>query len=234
LGQGNVSHLRFGPLGTLWAATEGGLSRIRDGRIATLTSKNGLPCDEVHWSMEDNDQSIWFYMPCGLVRIARSELDAWVSDPKRNVQPVIFGANDGVRTVAPPGGFFPRVSKAPDGRIWFSAVDGVSVIDPRHLPYNKLPPPVHIEQITADGKVYDAASGSARLRLPPLVRNLDIDYTALSLVVPEKVRFRFKLEGQDKDWRELVNIRHVEYTNLPPRHYRFRVTACNNSGVWNT
>ena len=71
------------------------------------------------------------------------------------------------------------------------------------------------------------------LRLPPLVRNLDIDYTALSLVVPEKVHFRFKLEGQDKDWRELVNIRHVEYTNLPPKHYRFRVTACNNSGVWN-
>ncbi len=71
------------------------------------------------------------------------------------------------------------------------------------------------------------------MRLPPRVHNLAIDYTALSLVVPEKVRFRVKLEGEDKDWRELVNVRHVEYTNLPPKHYRFRVLACNNSGVWN-
>ena len=70
-------------------------------------------------------------------------------------------------------------------------------------------------------------------RLPPLVRDLTIDYTALSLVVPEKVHFRFKLEGQDKDWREVVNERRVEYSNLPPRNYRFRVMACNNSGVWN-
>ena len=71
------------------------------------------------------------------------------------------------------------------------------------------------------------------LRLPPHVRYLTIDYTALSLVAPEKVRFRYKLEGEDKDWREVVNDRQVQYTNLPPKHYRFRVIAANNSGVWN-
>jgi Y_Y_Y domain/Histidine kinase len=69
--------------------------------------------------------------------------------------------------------------------------------------------------------------------LPAQVRNLTIDYTALSLVVPEKVHFRYKLEGQDKDWREVVNDREVQYTNLLPKHYKFRVLACNNSGVWN-
>ena len=107
-------------------------------------------------------------------------------------------------------------------------------IDPHHIPFNKLPPPVHIEQIVADGKTYDLSSqGSGGMHLPPRVRDLAIDYTALSLVVPEKVRFRFKLEGQDADWREVVNQRRVEYSNLPPRHYRFRVMACNNSGVWN-
>jgi signal transduction histidine kinase len=106
----------------------------------------------------------------------------------------------------------------------------VSVIDPRHLPLNTIPPPVHIENITADDKSYPLSNG---VHLPAQIRNLDIDYTALSLVVPEKVRFRVKLEGQDKDWRELVSVRHVEYTNLPPKHYRFRVLACNNSGVWN-
>jgi signal transduction histidine kinase len=109
-------------------------------------------------------------------------------------------------------------------------LDGVGVIDPRHIPFNSVPPPVHIESISADGKEYDLSN---ELRLPPHVRDLFIDYTALSLVVPEKVHFKVKLEGQDNDWRELVNVRHVEYTNLPPRNYRFRVIACNNSGVWN-
>ena len=90
--------------------------------------------------------------------------------------------------------------------------DGVSVIDPRHLAFNKLPPPVHIEQVIADDKTYDASTNG--LRLPPQVRYLAIDYTALSLVAPEKVRFRYKLEGQDKDWREVVNDRQVQYTNL--------------------
>jgi PAS domain S-box-containing protein len=98
-------------------------------------------------------------------------------------------------------------------------------------------PPVHIEQVTADRKTYGQNLSSDALsshpRLPPLVRDLTIDYTALSLVVPEKVHFRFKLEGQDRDWREVVNDRQVQYSNLRPGHYRFRVTACNNSGVWN-
>ena len=95
---------------------------------------------------------------------------------------------------------------------------------------NPLPPPVHIEQITADGRTYDASDG---LRLPAGVRDLSFEFTALSLVVPEKVRFRVKLEGQDQDWRELVNKRMSEYTNLPPRTYRLRVLAANNSAVWN-
>jgi len=229
LGSGQVT-LRLGSGGELWAATEGGLSLIKEGKVATLISKNGLPCDAVHWSIEDDDHATWLYMPCGLVRIARSELDAWVSDKKHVIQTTIFDITDGVRTNGIPSGFFPHVTKSPDGRIWFTPRDGVSVIDPRHIPFNKLPPPVHVESIAADGKEYDVSYG---LRLPPHVRDLSIDYTALSLVVPEKVHFKVKLEGQDNDWRELVNVRRVEYTNLPPRTYRFRVIACNNSGVWN-
>jgi signal transduction histidine kinase len=89
---------------------------------------------------------------------------------------------------------------------------------------------VHVEQVVADGKTYDASNG---LPLPARVRDLTINYTALSLVAPEKIHFRYKLEGQDPDWREVVNDRRTEYSNLAPRHYRFRVMACNNSGVWN-
>ncbi len=216
--------------GTLWAATEGGLSRIRDGRVATLTDKNGLPCDAVYWAVEDDASSLWLYTACGLVRITQPELEAWVSNPTRAIHTTLFGEADGIRVHALLRPFTPVVTKSPDGKLWFAHLDGVSAIDPQHLPFNPFPPPVHIEQVTANGKRYDPAS---RLRLPPQIRDLVIDYTALSLAAPESVHFRFKLEGQDEDWREVVNQRQMEYSNLPPRTYVFRVKASNNSGVWN-
>jgi signal transduction histidine kinase/ligand-binding sensor domain-containing protein len=242
LGKGRVDDLRFGSHGTLWAATEGGLSRIRDSHIITLTGKNGLPCDTVHWSIEDDDHFVWIFTTCGLVRIAESELDAWVNDPKRIIETRVFDASNGVRSLAVYGGYGPHVTKSPDGKIWFVTYDGVSVIDPRHLPFNRLTPPVHIEQINADHETYwqnlsgDASSSrssSSQPCLPPLVRDLTIEYTALSLVVPEKVHFRYKLEGWDREWQDAGTRRQAFYTNLAPRKYRFRVMACNNSGVWN-
>ena len=234
LGQGRVSDLRFGTRGALWAATETGLSCTKDGHVTTLTSKNGLPCDQVVATIEDNDHSMWLYLACGLVRITQAELDAWVTDPGRLVSTKLFDSYDGVRTHSAAGGFSPLMTKSADGKIWFLPWDGVSVIDPHHLPFNKIPPPVHIEQIVADRKTYDTGSDrNGNLRLPPLIRDLEIDYTALSLVAPEKVRFRYKLEGLDRDWQAVGNRRQAYYTNLAPRHYRFRVAACNNSGVWN-
>jgi len=234
LGEGHIRDFQLDREGTLWASTEGGLSRLKDNRFITLTSKNGLPCDSVHWVMEDDDHSFWLYMACGLVRLARSELDAWVAvantDPMRQVQATVFDSSDGVRSHSTTTGYSPNVAKSVDGRLWFLPWDGVSIIDPRHLPFNRLPTPVHIEQITADRKTYQTSSN---LRLPPLVRDLEIDYTALSLVAPEKILFRVKLEGHDPDWKDAGNERKAFYNDLPPRNYRFRVVACNNSGVWN-
>jgi len=240
LGQGRVNHLRFDETGALWAATEGGLSRLKNGRVATLTSSNGLPCDTVHSVMEDDLHSFWLYTACGLVRIARSELDAWTTavdqqkDPKPTIHVSVFDSSDGVRILAGAGHFGPQVAKTSDGKLWFLPWDGVSVVDPNHLPFNQVPPPVHIERFTADRKTYDAPSVAGEgLRLPPLIRDLQIDYTAPSLVVPEKVLFRYKLENWDRDWQEAGNRRQAFYNNLPPGNYRFRVIACNNSGVWN-
>ena len=230
LGDGRVTGLQLDGDGTLWAATEGGLGRVKNGKVATLTARNGLPCDGAQWVIEDDDHAFWLGMACGLVRIARPELDAWFADSKRRIHATVFDTSDGVRSHAQIGGYSPRVAKSADGRIWFLPLDGVSVIDPHHLPVNKIPPPVHIEQITADRKTYDASSS---LRLPPLVRDLEIHYTALSLVAPEKNRFRIKLEGRDSEWKEVGNGRKASYTDLPPRDYRFRVMASNNSGVWN-
>ena len=183
-----------------------------------------------------DDHSMWLYTACGLVRVNRSELDAWSAaadqqaSTARKIQVTVFDISDGVRSLASPCHYHPQVAKTADGRIWFLPWDGVCVIDPRHIPFNNLPPPVHIEKITADGTSYDASNG---LQLPAHVRDLAIDYTALSLVTPEKIRFSYKLEGQDPDWREVVNDRHMHYSNLAPRHYTFRMMACNNSGVWN-
>lgn len=236
LGEGRVNQLRFDARGALWIATEGGLSRLDNGRVATLSTKSGLPCDAVQWTMQDA-QSVWIMMPCGLVRVARSELDEWAGaggKSDRTIHAAVFDSSDGLRTLAVVGDYTPRASWSPDGKLWFIAPDGVSVIDPRHLPFNNLPPPVHIEQITADRKTYDVSSGLSRpTRLPPLIRDLEIDYTALSFVAPEKVMFRYKLEGRDGDWQNAGNRRQAFYSNLPPRNYRFRVIATNNSGVWN-
>src|SRR6185503_15909675 len=120
------------------------------------------------------------------------------------------------------------VSRSADGRIWFLPWNGLGVLDPRHVPLNKLPPPVHIEQITVDRKGYDPSPAPAgRLRLPALVRDLQIDYTALSFAAPEKVRFRYKLEGRDHDWQDAGTRRQAFYNDLPPGDYRFRMTASN-------
>src|SRR5208337_3048230 len=128
MGKGSVRDLQLGSDGAVWAATEGGLSRVKDGRVTTLTSKKGLPCDAVHWVIEDNDHSLWLSLRCGLVRIVRSELDAWVSDPRRSVQTTVFDSFDGVRSRGDAGRYSRKVTKSLDGRIWFSPLDGVSII----------------------------------------------------------------------------------------------------------
>jgi signal transduction histidine kinase/ligand-binding sensor domain-containing protein len=232
LGAGHVAGLRLDADGAVWTATEdGGLSRIKDGRTATLTVRNGLPCNTIHWSMPDDDGALWLYAACGLMRITRDDVDAWIADPGHRVSPKLWGAADGVPLLAfTPAYFNPPVAKGPDGKLWFVSGADVQVVDPGHLPFNPLPPPVHIETLVADHKAHAAANG---LRLPPLVRDIVIEFAALSLVDPRSTRFRYRLEGHDNDWQEAVDRRQATYTNLPPGEYRFHVKASNNSGVWN-
>jgi len=229
-GQGQVSGLKLEDDGAIWAATGDGLNLIRNGHTLRLSTANGLPCDLVHWVVEDNDHFFWLYTACGVVRVAHSELERWAADPKTSVSTTILDNADGVQSSVAPTDSNPMVAKSADGKIWFVPNEGVSVIDPRHLPFNNIPPPVHIEQILADDKLYDVRPG---IDLPAKVRDVRIDYTALSLVAPEKIHFKYKLEGQDRDWKEVINDRQAKYTNLAPKHYRFHVLASNNSGVWN-
>jgi ligand-binding sensor domain-containing protein/signal transduction histidine kinase len=240
LAPGRVSDIQLEQDGALLIATEGGLSRLKNGRIATLTGANGLTCDAVHWLREDNAGFLWLYTSCGLVRLARSELKAWSMavdqdiNAQRKIVTTLFDSSDGVKSMATGNHFSPQVTKSADGKLWFSTGDSVSFVDPHHLPLNNQPPPVYIEQFVADRKTYEAKSNeSESVRLPPLIRDLQIDYTALSLVAPEKILFRYKLEGRDHDWQDAGNRRVVFYNDLSPGDYRFRVMAANNSGVWN-
>jgi signal transduction histidine kinase len=166
-------------------------------------------------------------MQCGLVQIAGKNLEQWWGYPDNRLDVRIYDAFDGAQ---PEPSAFQAAARTPDGRLWFGNTVVLQMIDPGHLSGNALPPPVHVEGVIADRKNY---SPSEDLRLPPLTRDLEIDYTALSFVVPQKVRFRYRLEGRDAAWQEPGTRRQAFYSDLRPGRYQFRVIACNNDGVWN-
>jgi len=227
-----VTDLRLDADGTVWASTgTGGLSRIKDGRLTALTIENGLPCNTLHWSMGDASGSLWIYALCGLMRITRDDLAAWIADPRHRVTPELWSTADGVTlTNNPTAVYNPAVARDPRGKLWFTGAGEVQLVDPAHLPSNPVPPPVHIETLVADHQPFALANG---LRLPALTRDITIEFSALTLADPKSTRFRYRLEGHDDEWQEVVDRRVVTYTNLPPGNYRFRVRAANNSGVWN-
>jgi len=196
-----------------------------------MTVSNGLPCDAI-FSIVSYENNYWLYTQCGLVEITSAQLQQWWGQPSRALKMTVIDQSDGVRPGEAP--FSPQASRSSDGKLWFANQSVLQMFDPAHTNNNLVVPPVQVEQIVADRKIYDTSSDTAEhLRLPPLIRDLEIDYTALSFVAPEKVRFQYKLEGLDREWHEVGSRRQAFYTNLPPRRYRFRVIACNNSGVWN-
>jgi signal transduction histidine kinase/ligand-binding sensor domain-containing protein len=236
LGKGPLNGLRVASDGTVWVATFGGLSRLRAGHIATLTTRDGLPCDQIDSSIED-EGALWLYTACGLVHVAAADLQLWSAEVGQSkpgqsrVRMTVLGNADGIRSFGDLSSFSPHIVRTADGRLWLTGVDGLTVVDPHHTAFNKLPPPVDVERLVADRTPYNA---SAPQQLPARVRDLEIGYTALSLVAPERIQFRYILEGRDREWQEAGNRRSAIYTDLAPGSYRFHVIASNNSGVWNT
>jgi signal transduction histidine kinase/ligand-binding sensor domain-containing protein len=215
---------------SLLVATTEGLFRW-DGKVwSVLNRRNGLPCDAIFSAIKDDGGSLWLYSQCGLVKVGGAELRAWRTHGDSIRSAEVFDRFDGARPHMASHPMQPIASKGSDGRLWFINQISVQMIDPSQIYPNKVPPPVHIESVVADHKDY--ALGK-RVRLPPLTRDVEIDYSGLSVAVPQKVHFRYELEGRDTGWQEAGTRRQAFYTNLPPGNYRFRVTACNNSGIWN-
>src|SRR6202161_2429737 len=210
------------------AVTVKGFYRWKDGRMSVMDSRNRLPCSAVVSAIKDNYGSFWLYGRCGLLRVPASDYETWLKSPEAALSVKTFDALDGSEPGYEPGQ--PEVSKSADGRLWFASSDKVQMIDPSRTYTNVIPPPVYVEEVIADRKNYLPSVG---LRLPALARDLEIDYTALSFVVPQKVRFRYKMEGRDAGWQEPGTRRQAFYTDLHPGKYRFRVIACNNDGFWN-
>jgi signal transduction histidine kinase/ligand-binding sensor domain-containing protein len=212
----------------VWSATGQGLYRWKDGRLSVMDSRNGLPCSSIISMIKDNYGSFWLYAKCGLLKIPASDWATWVKFPESKMSVKTFDTLDGAQPSYTVGQ--PLVSKSADGRLWFASGDNVQMIDPSRTYANVIPPPVYVEEVIADRKNYLPGVG---LRLPALTRDLEIDYTALSFSVPQKVRFRYKMEGRDAGWQEPGTRRQAFYTDLRPGKYRFRVIACNNDGLWN-
>ena len=214
----------------IWAGGAGGLVLIDRGNFRLMRPATLDSLGDVTGIVDAGSGGLWLNTTGGVIHVSRDEVDRALRDRSYRFQFERFDSSDGFPGQSVDIYPYPKAVQGTDGRIWFAATRGVAWVDLQGVSRNALPPAVHIEQVTADGKAYDLAQG---LSLPAHVQHIDINYTALSLVVPEKNRFRFKLEGYDRDWRDVGNRRQAFYTNLPPRKYRFRVMASNNSGVWN-
>jgi signal transduction histidine kinase/ligand-binding sensor domain-containing protein len=216
--------------GVVWGTTSGGLYRWDHGTLSVMDAHNGLPCSGVTAALIDNSGSLWLDAKCGYLRIAAADLAHWTAHPEAQVRVTTLGALDG----ADPGWngdrIQPSAAKSPDGRLWFVGLSSLQMIDPGRSYKNPMPPPVHVEGLLADGKSYSPASPIA---LPPLTRDIHIDYTALSFVLPQRMGFRYLLEGRDSGWQDPGLRRQAFYSDLSPGNYRFRVIASNNDGVWN-
>ncbi|HZS08624.1 MAG TPA: two-component regulator propeller domain-containing protein, partial [Blastocatellia bacterium] len=215
---------------TLWIGTRQGVNRFKDGRFTTYRVNDGLFANFVYSIVEDNKGNLWMSCSKGVFRVSRQQLNDFADGKVRSVTSVAYGIEHGLGSSIGTVGNHPESCKSSDGRIWFCTYKGVSAIDPEKLTANALPPPVHIEEVSIDQQAF--ISGEA-VSAPPGRGDITIRYTGLSFLAPEKVRFKYKLEGYDPDWVDAGDRRAAYYSNIPPGRYTFRVMAANNDGRWN-
>lgn len=232
LGSDIVISAREASDGSLWFGTVGGgVARMSGGKFAAVTSAAGLGDDTVTAILEDDAGGLWMGSTRGVLRVSLSEMNAFADGRARSVSCVTYGKADGLPTTDCSGGTQPAGWRSRDGRMWFPTSKGFAVVDPAALRRNELPPPVVVESLVVDREPRPLGAGVVELQ--PGSRAVEFHFTALSFVDPSKVKFRYRLEGFEREWVEAGARREAFYTNLPPGTYRFRVIASNDDGVWN-
>lgn len=241
------------PDGGLWIgyADGWGLGRLKGGKYSRITTAQGLDDDYISQIVADRQGWLWMCGSHGFFRVSLQQLNAVADGRENHVRSIIFGSGEGLPGLQANYDNYPAAFCGHDGRLCFATRTGIAVIDPKNIRDNPTPPLVLLERMAVDGQttgrydsrsplrapeadaVADLRSPPAQFRLPPNYRKLEFDFAALSFTAPENVQFRYRLDGLDTDWTEAGAGHSASYPRLPAGNYRFRVIACNNSGVWN-
>ena len=216
----------------VWLGGAGGVQLFTQGRFYLMRWQDQNLPGRVSGLAETHTGDLWVNGFSGITHVSAADLIKWLHDPGLSVPAEHFDELDGLPGLS--GEMLPEPSlvEAADGRLWFATTKGIAWLDPAALERkpNLVPPPVVISAVVSNAKTY---AGSDRLDLPAHTDNLEIDYTALSLAIPERVLFRYRLDGVDRDWQNVGTRRQAYYTRLRPGRYKFHVIASNNDGVWN-
>jgi signal transduction histidine kinase/ligand-binding sensor domain-containing protein len=217
--------------GEVWVGGELGFARFDGARFVPIRDTADAAFKGVSGIVKTREGDLWLNGAAGITHIAREEVEQVIRDPNHRVRHETFDHLDGVPGTAVQLRPQPSAIETTDGRLWFSTTGGIVSIDPARIARNNLPPAVTIWSLTSGGE--RRPNLGELIRLPVHTTDLQIEYTAGSLTVPERVRFRYKLEGFDRDWQDVGPRREARYTNVGPGRYTFRVAASNNDGVWN-
>jgi signal transduction histidine kinase/ligand-binding sensor domain-containing protein len=227
--------------GTLWVGTfRGGLLRFKDGKFTRYTTEEGLPSDIICQILDDGIGNLWIGSHKGIFYLPKDSFKDFDAGKIPSLPCIAYGLYDGLPTLECSGNYQPSCWRGHDGTLWFATAKGLVSIRPDAVSVNRQPPPVVIEDVFVDGKPValdtrhpTPGTFAKLLQIPPGKHQFDFKYTALSFAAPDKVRFRYRLEGLDEAWVEADGKRSAHYGPLQPGKYRFQVIACNNDGVWN-
>jgi signal transduction histidine kinase/ligand-binding sensor domain-containing protein/DNA-binding response OmpR family regulator len=216
--------------GVLWIGTGGnGLKRWQDGKVTAYTTRDGLFDDAIWAILEDRHADLWMTSDHGIYRIPKRELDDFAAGRIHHLNGVTYGLDDGLLTAEFNGGFRPPAWRMRDGRLLFSGAKGMVMVDPDLVHRDLTPPPSTIESVVINRQPYNPYHAA---QVPPGKGEIEFQYTGIDFLVPHGVRFRYRLEGFDRDWIDAGTRRSAYYTNIPPGHYRFHVMAGNRDGAW--
>jgi|tagenome__1003787_1003787.scaffolds.fasta_scaffold20978193_2 signal transduction histidine kinase/ligand-binding sensor domain-containing protein len=229
LAVGNVLSIQ-GRQPHVWVGGERGLARFDGHRFHLVHDRTGLSFRGTSGIVETSAGELWLHGAPGITRIPAAEVRRLAVDPSYAVEGERLDYRDGLDGIPEQLRPIPTAIAGTDGRIWFATSTGVYWMDPRDIPRNALPPLVAIRGLVAGGRSY---SGTPGLQLPQRTTGVQIDFAAMGLSIPQRIRFRYQLVGSDTSWQDVGGRRQAFYTNLGPGSYRFRVIAANEDGVWN-